>query len=456
MACDKVGGAPTELDEPRVTEIAVDPDTATLLTVGETLPLNATALDQSGAPLPGTSFVWSSSDTSVATVTSDGTVTARGNGAVAIEAEASGVGGRATVVVRAGELDWLRIRAGLINSCGLTTHGTAYCWGENVHGQLGNGEQAQFSPWPARVNAELLYFEEITIGGGHVCARTHQGAAYCWGNSAFGEGGYGEFTGVQLDLMEVSGGHDFQQVRAGGNHTCGLTTDGTAYCWGRNGEGQLGDGTIEDRSTPVEVEGGLTFSHISVGKEAVGNHTCALTPGGSAYCWGANHQGQLGAGPTEHRNTPVPVDTDQTFEQLALGANHTCGLTPEGDLYCWGGTPTDTSVAVPVPPTLIGGGQRFDAISAGGTRTCGLTSEGAVYCWGTGAFAAPEEDRTVPTETVAGIDFAQFERGVEHHCGVSGAGVGYCWGDNTFGQVGDGTREPRPQPTALPQPSEID
>ena len=106
------------------------------------------------------------------------------------------------------------------------------------------------------------------------------------------------------DTTEPESHVSFATVSARGyNHTCGVTTSGDAYCWGKNSFGQLGDGTTTDRLTPTPVIGGLTFPAISAG----GNHTCGVTPSGDAYCWGDNTSGQLGDGTTTDSSVPVPV-----------------------------------------------------------------------------------------------------------------------------------------------------
>ena len=85
-------------------------------------------------------------------------------------------------------------------------------------------------------------------------------------------------------------------------HTCGITTAGAAYCWGYNGEGELGDGTNTTASSPVPVAGGLSFASLSAGAF----HSCGMT-GGGLYCWGDNTVGQLGDGTTINSNVPVKV-----------------------------------------------------------------------------------------------------------------------------------------------------
>lgn len=444
--------------------ITVEPDTFTLSTVGETRALDGVARTSGGGVVPGVSFTWRSSDPSVATVDGGGLVTAVTNGAAAIEASASGVTGQADVAVRAGDLEWLEIRAGGINGCGVTSHGTAYCWGDDVHGQIGDGTTANWRLTPVRVRAGLSYLHTVTIGGGHVCGLTAEGTAYCWGNTFFGEGGYG-VSGevVQTSLVAVSGGHRFTELRASGSHTCGLTVAGRAWCWGINDHGQLGDGTTMNRDLPVAVAGDLTFRQIDAPTTPLDNHTCAVATDGAAWCWGTNFDGELGDGTTEHQLEPVAVAGGIEFDHVSAGGRHTCGLTPAGAAWCWGangagalgdGTSLDRSA-----PTEVTGGIEFRSISAGESHTCGLEGDGTAWCWGANSEGqlgdGTNRSRVVPTPVSGGLSFVQLEAGPVHTCGLTTAGVGYCWGRNTRGELGNGNQVPRTTPWALPHPDEI-
>ena len=197
----------------------------------------------------------------------------------------------------------------------------------------------------------------------------------------------------RLAPVAVSGGLTFTALVAGSGHTCGLVSGGTAYCWGSNYSGQLGDGTSwtpsdwnsANRNAPVAVIGGRTFTSLVAGE----SHTCGLVSGGTAYCWGANETGQLGDGTSGNvRTAPVAVSGGRTFTALVAGAFHTCGLVSGGAAYCWGqngygqlelGNLTNGRALAPV---AVSGGRTFTALVAGDSHTCGLSSGGTAYCWG--------------------------------------------------------------------------
>jgi alpha-tubulin suppressor-like RCC1 family protein len=146
----------------------------------------------------------------------------------------------------------------------------------------------------------------VSAGGDHTCARTTGGAAYCWGDSRYGQLGNGTtvFSNSDASPTAVLGGHSFAALSSTGfSHTCAFTGSGATYCWGHNAYGQLGNGTTTDASTPASVSGGLSFAALSAG----GDHTCGRTTSGSVYCWGFNPSGQLGDGTTTGSTVPVKV-----------------------------------------------------------------------------------------------------------------------------------------------------
>jgi alpha-tubulin suppressor-like RCC1 family protein len=220
----------------------------------------------------------------------------------------------------------------------------------------------------------------------------------------------------------IAGPVRFVTVSVGASPTCGLTAGGEAWCWGANGQGEVGAGdwtiayTPPASTTARRVAGGLTFRSLSAGR----SHVCGLTTAGAAYCWGNNYYGQLGGGDTRNANAPVPVAGGLTFADISAGDGHTCAVTTAGVAHCWGdngygqlgggfwGSPALT-------PTPVTGGLTFVSVSAGSYTTCGILVGGAAYCWGynadgmagTGSFSPLV---LTPTPVTGGIFFQPSAR----------------------------------------------
>ncbi len=236
------------------------------------------------------------------------------------------------------------VSVGSDHACALDRYGTAHCWGGNDYGQLGDSTRN------SREGLQPVYgnrqFSVLGAADHFACGLATDGRAYCWGASVTGQAGSPGsldhcpvgFLGIACSLIpRLVSDTVFQQLSVGGTnlsdtHICGLTADGTAYCWGGNYEGSLGDGTTEWTSEPKPVGGGVRFRSISAG----GSHTCGLALDGSAYCWGSNMSGQLGHPGIAASSLPVPVTSGATFTAISAGGSHTCGLTAEGIVYCWG------------------------------------------------------------------------------------------------------------------------
>jgi alpha-tubulin suppressor-like RCC1 family protein len=294
------------------------------------------------------------------------------------------------------------------NSCAVTAAGAAHCWGRNLEGvlgvgtntgpetcTLGNGFPVPCSSTPVPITGGLS-FASVSVGGAHSCGITAAGAAYCWGLSGGGQLGIGTRTGPETcprsdipDVIPCSttpvpviGGLSFASLSAGLSHTCGVTTDGVAYCWGSGGT--IGDGTIDQlpKSSPVRVAGGLSFASVSAGTY----HTCGVTTAGAAYCWGSNQLGGLGDGTEEFRQAPTLVAGGLSFALISAGEHYSCGVTTTGAAYCWGhgeiGQLGSGDINQQLTPVPVSGGLNFASVSAASVHTCGVTTVGRVYCWG--------------------------------------------------------------------------
>jgi hypothetical protein len=191
------------------------------------------------------------------------------------------------------------------HSCGLTSSGGVLCWGDNSFGQLGDGTTVAKST-PVSVSGLGSGVTMLEVDHVHALVRTSVGGVKFWGNAYYGEAGDGT-SGAgnnKLSPIDVPGLSGVIAVAAGADHNCALLSGGGIKCWGSNSNGQLGDGTVVNKSTPVDVSG-LTTGVLAI--SAGGAHTCALLSNSSVKCWGSNSNGQLGDGTTTQRNAPVYV-----------------------------------------------------------------------------------------------------------------------------------------------------
>jgi len=268
-------------------------------------------------------------------------------------------------------------------TCALTTGGGVKCWGANGTGGLGNGTYTSSST-PVDVVGLTSGVAAISSGGQLTCALTSAGGVKCWGARYGGGLGDGSTTGSATPKDVVGLGSGVIAIAAGSIHACAVTTAGAVKCWGDNQDGQLGDGTTTRRLTPVDVTGmGSGVVVVAAG----GLDTCAVTSSGRAKCWGWNANGQLGDGTTTDRSTPVDV-TGMTSGVVAIDVADyiSCALASGRTGMCWGqnmggalGDGTTTDRLTPVNVVGISGA---NAISAGPWHGCAITSHGGVKCWG--------------------------------------------------------------------------
>jgi alpha-tubulin suppressor-like RCC1 family protein len=328
---------------------------------------------------------------------------------------------------------------GLNFACRLSAAGVAYCWGNNAGGELGNGTTAFRRSLPTVVVGGIV-FTSLTAGQYHTCGLTAAGAAYCWGDNIDGQLGDGTTTS-RLVPVPVAGGGPFVSLTAGiRNHMCGLTASGAAFCWGSNTNGQLGDGSTVQRLTPVAVQGAISFTTLSAGYAA----TCGLDKTGTAYCWGINDNGEVGDGTTIQRLAPVTVEGGLRFRTITVGGAQGCGLTSSGAAYCWGGNAPDLGngdVNETHAPVAVVGGYSFASIVAGGSHTCGVTTAGTAYCWGYNPDGqlgdSTSTNRFIPVAVSGGLSFATLFANSPNTCGLIAGGAAYCWGNNAYGQLGN-------------------
>jgi len=327
------------------------------------------------------------------------------------------------------------------------THQTQYDYG------VTNGMTAATPPpnvRPRTVPGLNSGVSSVSAGGYHNCALLDTGELRCWGHNYYGQLGTGNTADSDLPVNALGLSPNIQQVSSGGNHTCALLNSGKLKCWGFNLAGQLGDGTTGDKHVPTDVTGMSSgVKMVSAG----GYHTCALMNSGSIRCWGRNKDGQLGDGTTVSQIAPTDVVSYITnlppAKKVTTGIYHTCALFNDGGVKCWGdnfhgelGNGSTGDQALPVDVQGLTSGVA-DISARGGWHTCALMNSGSVKCWGWNGFGqlgdGTTADQSLPAD-VKGIfsDVLKLSTGGYHTCALLSDKV-KCWGQNNWGQLSDGT-----------------
>lgn len=331
-------------------------------------------------------------------------------------------------------------------TCARETDGAVKCWG---HGPLTGADSTNDFHTPAPVATATL-FDTVRGGSTHFCALTAAGDAWCWGFLALVDTS-GATTSTDVPV-EMPTDLTFKDIAPGFAHNCAIGSDDVAYCWGSNSSGQLGDGATATRFVPAPVSGGFTFSKIASGGGQFGplsfGHSCALTLGGFAFCWGSNASGQLGSGPAAtQRTTPTAVDGNRQYTQVGAGESFSCGLTMAGRVYCWGDVDGPGGAPANPTPFTYPDAPDFTSLSVGSQHACALTADGTAYCWGANGGNGQGRlgdnsttNRAVPARVETDIRFSQISAGHRHSCGLSlDQGAVACWGRNVSGEVGNNT-----------------
>jgi alpha-tubulin suppressor-like RCC1 family protein len=288
----------------------------------------------------------------------------------------------------------------------------------------------------------------VSSGHLHTCGITTDSRAYCWGENGFGELGDGTQT-ARLQPVAVATTLRFRQADASSYGTCAVTTDDRVFCWGAAFTGF-------QSTQPQPVGGNLRFRNLS----ASGEHVCAVRRDDDrAYCWGWNRWGQLGDGTRTDRSTPTAVAGGRRFRQLAGGERHTCGVTTSDEIFCWGANRwgqmgDDSSPWVDhLVPTRIAGARRYARLTAGRFHNCAVTTAFKAFCWGNGRSGQLGDGKAIlrfsPRAVAGGHLFRRLTGGSQHTCGETTTNRAYCWGEDFYGGLGDGSVHSTPTDYSL-------
>jgi alpha-tubulin suppressor-like RCC1 family protein len=281
--------------------------------------------------------------------------------------------------------DAVALAAGELHTCAIDDEGVVWCWGRNDRGQLGEGTNIDHNDAHMVIGLPMAAVE-IGLGEYHSCARLQDGAVWCWGRNDRGQLGDGNTADSSSPVKTLSGG---LALAVDGQHSCARTTEGVR-CWGENRLGQLGvdsGGDPRDVLSPIAVAWLDPMAAIAAG----GEHTCGLMSDGTVWCAGSNEYGQLGDGTEGKRTGPVQVSGLDDAVALSAGEWFNCARTTAGKIRCWGrssrgelGNGARRDGAAPGAAVAL----QKDAlvVSAGERHACAQTDDGCVWCWGSDEF----------------------------------------------------------------------
>ena len=419
--------------------------------------------------------------------------------------------------------DVSNISAGGLHTCAIASDSLAYCWGYNINGQLGDNSTTNRNA-PVAVNmtngTSALYgktlrsistngiTETTNNGYGHTCAIASDSLVYCWGYNAKGQIGNNTTTSRSVPTaVESSGllsGKAILAVSNGPQSTCSVASDGNVYCWGYNGDAQLGDGTNIDRLIPVQSVRPDDLGDVAVESISAANGgSCMIAYDNQAFCWGLNSDGALGIGINStieseavqvvnedilgSRVTSISVtgtaslinnsgevwrkysETENVsissiiWEKVSTNGVHTCAISSKGSVYCWGlndngqlgdgsGTTRYTPVAVDTSGVLAG--KTIKDIAIGLYHSCVIASDNLVYCWG-GNWAGQLGNSSTGGSTLpvavnmGGLTALSLSAGREHSCIVASDNQAYCWGSGSNGRLGNNSTSTQTSPVAV-------
>ncbi len=299
-----------------------------------------------------------------------------------------------------------------------------------------------------RVTVAQLVLDSLSVGPGASCGLTSAGAAWCWGRNFGGQLGTGD-TADRLTPAPVAGNLQFAGVVTGITTSCGWTTAGAAWCWGDGNAVSLGDGGLGQSLTPVPVASNAQFTQVALNWDTA----CGVTTLGEVYCWGNNADSVAGQPDVAVVTAPVKVPGLTGVVSVGVGDRLACALTAAGAAWCWGNLLGGDGIgSIGSAPVAVAGGHVFSQLSVGQYHACGLVAGGQAWCWGENSFGQLGDGSTSlklsPVAVAGSLALSTISVGSYHTCGVDGAGQGWCWGVNSSGQFGDGGTQPSPVPTA--------
>ena len=360
-----------------------------------------------------------------AAIKTDGRLWTWGLGSYGQLGNASTTARSTPVTTFAGGTNWKQVSCGEVHTAAIKTDGTLWTWGNGLDGQLGNGLSGGRST-PSTTFAGGINWAQVSCGGRHTVAIKTDGTLWTWGNGTFGRLGNASTTARATPVTTFAGGINWAQVSGGYGSTSAIKTDGTLWTWGLGSDGQLGNGSTINTSTPVTTfAGGTNWRQVSCG----GRHTAVLNSSNQLYVFGNGSSGQLGENPD--LSSIIPGQTFQPttdWKQVSCGQNHTAAIKTNRTLWTWGngsygrlGNASTINVSTPV--TTFAGGTNWKQVGCGGRHTLAIKTDGTLWTWGRGndgqlGNAVTTSASTPVTTRAGGTNWKQVSGGADHTAAV--------------------------------------
>ena len=348
--------------------------------------------------------------------------------------------------------NWSAISGGRFHTAAIKTDGSLWAWGMNTCGQLGDGTTTDRNI-PVRVGTDNTW-ASVSAGFEHTAAIKTDGSLWAWGINEYGQLGIGIADPTPRNApVRVGTANNWVAVSAGYEHTAAIKTDGSLWAWGINNYGQLGIGTADStlRNAPVRVGTANNWVAVSAGYE----HTTALKANGTLWAWGRNSEGQLGDGTLDSRYTPVQIGTANDWVMVSTSNTnsgpHTVSIKADGSLWAWGnnrdGQIGDGTNTRRLSPVRVGMDNDWTSVSARILHTVAIKTNGSLWAWGYNYVGqlgdGTTDDRNIPVRVGATSDWVAATSGWSHSMAIKADGSLWAVGDNTYGQLGDGTNTRR-------------
>jgi len=346
---------------------------------------------------------------------------------------------------------WTQIAAGLNHSVAIRSDGILFTWGQNNGGQLGLSDTVYRSS-PVQLGSSS--WSQISAGSSHTIAIRSDSTLWAWGYNNVGQVGLGD-TSNRSSPVQIGSVNTWSKVSAGSSQSFAIRSDASLYAWGLNVSfGELGDNTVINRSSPVQVGSPTSWTQIAVGSSFTGG----IDTLGRLYTWGYNLQGQLGSGVTAYRSAPVQV-TGNSWNFIAAGQNAMAGIDTLGKLYTWGnnaqGEFGDNSATTVTrsSPVILPGTSSWSAVTAGTQTVFAITTANALWAWGVGTNGTLGDNTIVSkSSAVAVAGGATYVKAYPSQHGLAITTTTFslqAWGLNTSGQLGDSTVVRKSSPIAV-------